>query len=107
MSINNIKMLHKPPNQKLLLTNVNAILNKRSNSTIINELKPMRITKRYKTQSYNNLYDEIFKKKKNVKQDISVNNKYNLIYAENEKQFEVKFSKLNLTQLQRREKIQK
>ena len=64
MSINNIKMLHKPPNQKLLLTNVNAILNKRSNSTIINELKPMRITKRYKTQSYNNLYDEIFKKKK-------------------------------------------
>ena len=56
MSINNIKMLHKPPNQKLLLTNVNAILNKRSNSTIINELKPMRITKRYKTQSYNNLY---------------------------------------------------
>ena len=89
MSINNIKMLHKPPNQKLLLTNVNAILNKRSNSTIINELKPMRITKRYKTQSYNNLYDEIFKKKKNVKQDISVNNKYNLIYAENEKQFEV------------------
>ena len=107
MSINNIKMLHKPPNQKLLLTNVNAILNKRSNSTIINELKPMRITKRYKTQSYNNLYDEIFKKKKNVKQDISVNNKYNLIYAENEKQFEVKLSKLNLTQLQRREKIQK
>ena len=67
MSINNIKMLHKPPNQKLLLTNVNAILNKRSNSTIINELKPIRITKRYKTQSYNNLYDEIFKKKKNVK----------------------------------------
>ena len=107
MSINNIKMLHKPPNQKLLLTNVNAILNKRSNSTIINELKPMRITKRYKTQSYNNLYDEIFKKKKNVKQDISVNNKYNLIYAENEKQFEVKLSKLNLTQLQRREKNSK
>ena len=28
MSINNNKMLHKPPNQKLLLTNVNAILNK-------------------------------------------------------------------------------
>ena len=27
MSINNNKMLHKPPNQKLLLTNVNAILN--------------------------------------------------------------------------------
>lgn len=54
-------MLHKPNNQKLLLTN---ILNTRSNSTIINESKPMRITKRYKTQSYNNLYDEIFKKKK-------------------------------------------
>ena len=67
MSINNIKMLHKPPNQKLLLTNVNAILNKRSNSTIINELKPMRITKRYKTQSYHNLYDEIFSKEKKCK----------------------------------------
>ena len=65
-------MLHKPNNQKLLLTN---ILNTRSNSTIINESKPMRITKRYKTQSYNNLYDEMFKKKKNVKKDISVNNK--------------------------------
>ena len=35
------------------------------------------------------------------------NNKYNLIYAENEKQFEVKLSKLNLTQLQRREKNSK
>ena len=50
---------------------------------------------------------KFFQKKKNVKQDISVNNKYNLIYAENEKQFEVKLSKLNLTQLQRREKNSK
>ena len=65
-------MLHKPNNQKLLLTNIR---NTRSNSTRINESKPMRITKRYKTQSYNNLYDEMFKKKKNVKKDISVNNK--------------------------------
>ena len=105
MSINNIKMLHTPPNQKLLLTNVNAILNKRSNSTIINELKPMRITKRYKTQSYNNLYDEIFNA--NKAPEVIDNNKYNLIYAENEKQFEVKLSKLNLTQLQRREKNSK
>ena len=97
-------MLHKPNNQTLLLTN---ILNTRSNSTIINESRPMRITRRYKTQSYNNLYDEIFKKKKNVKKDISVNKKYNLIYAENEQQFEIKLSKLNLTQKQKREQSSK
>ena len=70
-------MLHKP---KLLLTNANVIINERSLSTINEDIKPMRGNKRFKTHSYNSLYDEIFKNKHNEysKKDIFVNNKYNI-----------------------------
>lgn len=57
-------MLHKSQKQKLLLTNANILLKQSSFSTINDEAKPVRVNRKYKTQSYNNLYDEIFKKSK-------------------------------------------
>ena len=99
-------MLHKSQKQKLLLTNANILLKQSSFSTINDEAKPVRVNRKYKTQSYSNLYDEIFKKKQNAfsNKNIFVNNKYNMLYAENEKQYELKMTKMKMTQKQRREK---
>lgn len=97
-------MLHKSQKQKILFTNANVY--QRSFSTINDEAKLVRVNRKYKTQSYNNLYDEIFKKKQNAfsNKNIFVNNKYNMLYAENEKQYGLKITKMKMTQKQRREK---
>ena len=58
-------MLHKAQKQKILLTNANVLINQRSFSTLNDESKPVRVNRKYKTKSYNNLYNEIFKKKQN------------------------------------------
>ena len=99
-------MLHKAQKQKILLTNANVLINQRSFSTLNDESKPVRVNRKYKTQSYNNLYNEIFKKKQNAfsNKNIIVNNKYNMLYSENERQYELKLSKMSMTQKQRREK---
>ena len=57
-------MLHKAQKQKILLTNANVLINQRSFSTLNDESKPGGVNRKYKTQSYNNLYNEIFKKNK-------------------------------------------
>ena len=97
-------MLHKSQKQKILFTNANVY--QRSFSTINDEAKLVRVNRKYKTQSYNNLYDEIFKKKQNAfsNKNIFVNNKYNMLYSENERKYELKLSKMSMTQKQRREK---
>ena len=45
-------MLHKSQKQKLLLTNANILLKQSSFSTINDEAKPVRVNRKYKTQSY-------------------------------------------------------
>ena len=47
------------------------------------------------------LIKQNMQKTKNV---IIVNNKYNMLYSENERQYELKLSKMSMTQKQRREK---
>ena len=54
-------MLHKAQKQKILLTNANVLINQRSFSTLNDESKPVRVNRKYKTQSYNNLYNSISK----------------------------------------------
>ena len=46
------------------------------------------------------------KKKQNAfsNKNIIVNNKYNMLYSENERKYELKLSKMSMTQKQRREK---